>query len=188
MISTSLSADNPSSYDDTFLELTTTPVSQLDFRIQQLEYRIKKFKKSVSYRLIDSYDSGFRFGFDGSIKICDKVNCKKDPSNLKIVVCEIFIENGYDFSDNRMDIKTKVEKVKFIYSTILNLAKETIHKSFDKSHLRVIMKIEMPLSEQEMPEKYEDFEEIFISHTPEEKTLVIFENGLPQYEDAFFDN
>lgn len=187
MISTSLSVDSPSSYDDVFQELSKKPISQLDFRIQLLEQRIKNFNKKVGYRFNFDDEPDSYYGYDHVISLCDKVHCKKDFSNSKLIVCEVFTDNSGISSRVDADINLRVEKVKFIYHTILNLAKEIIHESFDKSNLRVIIKMErMQIITPKHFENNEYLKEIFISHTPEEKTLVIFENGVPQYQEAFF--
>lgn len=186
MISFSLHASENQSYEKAFQELSTTPVSQLDFRIQQLEYRIKKFKKTVIINFKDSYNSDFQFGFTSSIKCCEKVYCYQDKINPLVVVCEVLVDYESVNSYEEVDIKKRYDHAKFTYQTILELSKATIHESFDKSNLRIIVKREKPIKEKDFPENEEDLEGFVLSYQSQEEILVIWENGIPFYQDAFF--
>lgn len=190
LLSFSLYAFGNISFDQAFEELSKTPVSQFDFRIQLLEYRIKNFKKKVFTK--DVYSNEFYSGFQAftdtkTLKCCDKAKCYKDKSNPKLVICEIFVDLDTGDFYGKMDIKKRVENTKFIYNTILELAKETIHETFESSNLRIIIKREKSLREENLPDDYDKIEGFLISYKPQEETLVIWDNGIPYYQDPFFD-
>lgn len=183
LISTSLSADSLSSYNDVFQELSTTPVSQLDFRIYQLNDAIRNFRKTVHAEYIDVEWNDWVCSYTAILRMCDEVSCYKDPTNPNIVVCEVI-------SDIRQVIETKkkIKKSQYIHDTILNLAKTIIHPSFNQANLRVIIKRQKlvnPLIVDHLPQT-EDFDDFLFSHIQQQETLVIWENGIPHYQDAFY--
>lgn len=193
LLSLPLLADNSSSYDEIFEELSNTPVSQLDFRIQKLNLllndKIKGLRVNQSFYFNNS-DDNFHFGYSFSKYYVESVICYKDQINPRLIVCEV--STSHDF--NKISIRKRVEKTKNIYVKILEFAKSTLHPSFDESHLKIILKSEnlgrKYLTSDEIKQIQEEYPEFTFTNgfqeIQEEKVLMIWENGVPHYQDAFF--
>ncbi len=173
-------------YEEAFHDLSTTPVSQLDFNISKLNASLNdeadgiKRKRKISY---SKKDDEFDYSFELSVSVYDvqAVNCFKDLINPKLIHCEITLSSDYTNSH----LHERVKRNKELYQEILNAAKSIIHRSFEPAYLKVTIK-------KEKEKKIDDptFANIdidFLRSLPiDYEVLVIWESGVPFYQDAFF--
>jgi hypothetical protein len=174
------------SYNEDF-SVFDGPAYSEDLKVVQLtlllNHKTKGIVRKVSYCIPFVNDQGVECGFYlDSRQYVKSVDCYKESTNPKIVVCEVVLNKL------NLAIRDRVLIIRGIYQAILNHAKSIIHPSFEPAHLRVIMKVEEVIKIK--MDAWKEIEQICVNSLladPEETILVIWENGIPFYQDAFFE-
>jgi hypothetical protein len=185
MLSFSLFANT---YEKAFQELCATSVSQFDFNISKLNSLLNdetngiKRKRKIRYsKTEDNMDFGLEYSI--SIYNVQSITCFKDTINPMFINCEITLSPD----DIKTTLPERVKKFRGIYQEVLSSAQFMIHPSFDPAYLKVIIK-----KEKETKVDAESFINMeididFLRSIPTEyEILVVWEKGVPLYQDAFF--
>lgn len=174
--------------------LELEPAGKDDLKIIQLHlmlnHKTKGVVRRVTYTILSENDS---LGSSISRQYVKCVDCYKDSIQSKVVVCELVL------NDLNL-IRKNISIIKGIYQAILSQAKSIISSSFEQADLRVIMKAEEVaeakyVSSEGFEELHRAIEKIDIDQlyvnslltNPKEKILVVWEDGIPYYQDAFFE-
>lgn len=183
-------------YEANYQEMLSRPVCEFDLKFIEFNLRLQDLKKiKITNRYVDfdyfssdlcddeknCNESVFETSWDLT---SEYIKCFKDPSNNQVILCDLSLINLDDLT-----IKAKVGISKCIHEWILNLAKSIFHSSFDHSLLKIIIRKKVQVNRSnELKISDNTFITMpLIGESISGEPWVIWNNGNPYYQDAFFD-
>lgn len=154
----------------TWKDMDCRPVTELDFKISQLNFLLNHLTNEAfkftghSYTFLteskdNEWDSQYTFAFSSSTfdEGILRASCFKDPLGQPLIIFEVYLAyerygNNYTIYLNKesdlkqsLDVKERADLSKKTYQFILELSKKVIDPSISDSNIKVIIKSQKPL-------------------------------------------